>query len=77
MISIPVLDLPDFSLPFTIETDTLGVGLGAVLSQNARPIAYFSQKLSPRAQTNIRERTNGSGDGNAENGDTICWEEDL
>ena len=57
MISVPVLALPDFSLPFNIETDASGVGLGAVSSQNGRPIAYFRQKLSPRAQAkSIYER---------------------
>ena len=34
-----------------------GIGLGAVLSQNNHPITFFSQKLSPRAQTkSINER---------------------
>ena len=44
MMTIPVLALPDWSHPFTIETDTSGVGLGALLSQG-HPIAFFSQKL--------------------------------
>ncbi|MCH86637.1 hypothetical protein A2U01_0007496, partial [Trifolium medium] len=46
----PVLILPDFTQPFTIETGASGTGVGAVLSQNGHPIAFFSKKLSIRRQ---------------------------
>lgn len=40
-----VLGLPDFSLPFIIECDASGTGLGVVLMQDDRPIAYFNEAL--------------------------------
>lgn len=51
MTTILVLALLDWFLPFVVETDASGMGLGAVLSQNGHPIAFYSQKLSPKAQT--------------------------
>lgn len=44
------MSLPDFALPFIVETDASGLGIGVVLSQVGHPIAYFSKKLSPRMQ---------------------------
>jgi hypothetical protein len=42
--------MPDFSLPFTIETDASTKGIGAVLHQQGHPIAYVSKVLGIKAQ---------------------------
>lgn len=46
MVMLPVLSLPDFQFPFEIETNAFEFSLHAVLSQNKRPITYFSKKMS-------------------------------
>jgi len=35
----------DFTQPIVIECDACGVAIGAILTQQDRPIAYFSQAL--------------------------------
>jgi hypothetical protein len=45
LMSAPLLGLPDFNISFEIECDTSGIGIGGVLMQEGKPIAYFSEKL--------------------------------
>jgi len=46
-----LLNYPDWSKPFDIHTDASDYQLGAVLSQDGKPIAFYSRKLN-KAQRN-------------------------
>jgi hypothetical protein len=47
MSSTPVLALPDFNVPFIVETDASDMGVGAVLMQKDQPIALLNKALGP------------------------------
>lgn len=58
MTTMPVLHLPNFDIPFHIDTDASAIAVGAVLSQNSHPLTFFSKKMSPKMQaasTYVRE----------------------
>jgi hypothetical protein len=40
--------MPDFDKPFTVDTDTLGLGFSAVLHQGVDPLMFFSRPFTAR-----------------------------
>jgi len=51
LVSAPILSYPDFSKPFSLETDASTRGIGTILSQQQldgrlHPVAYVSRALS-------------------------------
>jgi hypothetical protein len=47
LINTPVLAFPDPECNYTLISDASMTGCGAVLTQNDKPVAYFSSKFSP------------------------------
>ena len=45
MPTTPILAMPNFNESFTIETDASGEGVGVVLTQQGKPVAFLSRAL--------------------------------
>jgi hypothetical protein len=51
MTTMPILAMPNFDDSFTIETDASGDDIGAILSQQGKPIAFISRGLGVTKQS--------------------------
>lgn len=61
----PILRLPHYTKEFTVESDASNTGIGAVLTQEGKPLAYFSKALGPQRASYVYlwERVDGSWSG--------------
>ena len=50
MIEAPILGLPNFSKVFEVACNASHMSIVGILSQEGRPIAYFSEKLNNAKQ---------------------------
>lgn len=48
MTTSPILDLPDFTTDFVVETNASGTRIGVVLMQSGRPIVFLSKAYCPK-----------------------------
>ncbi|KAL3133598.1 hypothetical protein ABBQ32_14219 [Trebouxia sp. C0010 RCD-2024] len=46
LVGAPVLAIPDPTAPFDLITDSCGYGIGAVLMQHDKPVAFYSRKMT-------------------------------
>jgi hypothetical protein len=53
-----VLAYPDFLKPFKVYTDASSTQLGAVITQDNKPIAFFSRKLSKCNKNTVSKKLN-------------------
>ncbi|XP_021617948.1 uncharacterized mitochondrial protein AtMg00860-like [Manihot esculenta] len=49
IVTSPVLVMPNFNLPFVIECDALGSGVGDILMQQDKLVSYFSKAISNKS----------------------------